>query len=120
MAQLLNAAEPTAREPDFRVARRPLGRRSDRGRAPVEADLRGVHSHGVIRVPTYVEGTKAGRINPRPKLEVVEDHGGQVVMDGDYGPVRLTALRANELAIARGKEHGMAAVALRRSTHCGA
>jgi LDH2 family malate/lactate/ureidoglycolate dehydrogenase len=86
----------------------------------VEADLRGVHSHGVIRVPTYVNGLKSGRINPRPNLEVVEDHGGQVVMDGDFGLGQLTAFRANELAIERGKEHGLAAVALRRSTHCGA
>ena len=86
----------------------------------VEADLRGVHSHGVIRVPTYVAGIKAGKINPLPKIEVVEDHGGQVVMDGDNGLGQLTAFRANELAIERGKEHGLAAVALRRSTHCGA
>jgi LDH2 family malate/lactate/ureidoglycolate dehydrogenase len=86
----------------------------------VEADLRGVHSHGVNRVPTYVNGLRAGRINPRPNLEVVEDHGGQVVMDGDFGLGQLTAFRANELAIERGKEHGLAAVALRRSTHCGA
>jgi len=86
----------------------------------VEADLRGVHSHGVIRVPTYVNGIKKGTINPHPKIEVVEDHGGQVVMDADFGLGQLTAYRANELAIERGKEHGMAAVALRRSTHCGA
>lgn len=86
----------------------------------VEADLRGVHSHGVIRVPTYVAGIQKGSINPRPKIEVVEDNGGQVVMDGDLGLGQLTAFRANELAIERGKEHGMAAVALRRSTHCGA
>jgi len=121
MAQLLNAADLTARvarifegldvpSEDARIVAEHL----------VEADLRGVHSHGVIRVPTYVEGIKAGKINPRPRLEVVEDHGGQVVMDGDYGLGQLTAFRANELAIARGKEHGMAAVALRRSTHCGA
>lgn len=86
----------------------------------VEADLRGVHSHGVIRVPTYVQDIRAGKINPKPNLEVVEDHGGQVVMDGDFGLGQLTAFRANELAIQRGKEHGIAAVALRRSTHCGA
>ena len=86
----------------------------------VEADLRGVHSHGVIRVPTYVGQLKAGKVNPRPNVEVVEDHGGQVVLDGDNGLGQLTAFRANELAIQRGKEHGIGAVALRRSTHCGA
>ena len=77
----------------------------------VEADLRGVHSHGVIRVPTYVGQLKAGKINPRPNLEVVEDHGGQVVLDGDNGLGQLTAFRANELAIERGKEHGLVAMA---------
>src|SRR5215216_4320308 len=86
----------------------------------VEADLRGVHSHGVIRVPTYAQGIRAGKINPRPKIEIVEDNGGQVVMDGDNGLGQLTAFRANELGIQRGKEHGIGAVALRRSTHCGA
>jgi LDH2 family malate/lactate/ureidoglycolate dehydrogenase len=79
-----------------------------------------VHSHGVIRVPTYVTALKNGKINPTPHVEVVEDHGGQVVMDGDNGLGQLTAFRANELAIERGKEHGIAAVALKRSTHCGA
>lgn len=85
----------------------------------VEADLRGVHSHGVIRVPTYVNACKAGRINPHPNIRVVSDNGGQVVMDGDNGIGQLTAYRANEVAIERGQEHGMAAVALRRSNHCG-
>jgi LDH2 family malate/lactate/ureidoglycolate dehydrogenase len=41
-------------------------------------------------------------------------------MDANFGLGQLTAFRANELAIERGKEHSMTAVALRRSTHCGA
>jgi LDH2 family malate/lactate/ureidoglycolate dehydrogenase len=49
----------------------------------VEADLRGVHFHGVIRVPTYVQGITAGTINSGPKFQTVEDHGGQVMMAGD-------------------------------------
>jgi LDH2 family malate/lactate/ureidoglycolate dehydrogenase len=53
----------------------------------VEADLIGVHSHGVIRVPTYVAGIQKGTISPHPKIEVVEDNGGQVVMDADFGLV---------------------------------
>ncbi|HEV8635752.1 MAG TPA: Ldh family oxidoreductase [Chloroflexota bacterium] len=86
----------------------------------VEADLRGVHSHGVIRVPSYVAGLKAGRINPRPQIRVVDDHGAQAVVDGDNGMGQLAAFRANDLAIERGREHGLAGVALRRSGHAGA
>ena len=43
----------------------------------VEADLRGHPSHGVIRVPSYVTACHEGRINPRPNIQIVEDHGGQ-------------------------------------------
>ena len=38
--------------------------------ALVEADLRGVHSHGVLLLPAYVERLKTGVINPRPKPRV--------------------------------------------------
>jgi LDH2 family malate/lactate/ureidoglycolate dehydrogenase len=86
----------------------------------VEADLRGVHSHGVIRVPRYVEAIRGGRINPRPNIRIVADSGAQVAMDGDLAFGQVAARRANELAIERGKAHGLAGVALRRSTHCGA
>ena len=121
MAQLVNADELPARVAGIFTR---LDVPSDEARIVaehlIEADLRGVHSHGVIRVPTYVTGIQKGSINPRPKIEVVEDNGGQVVMDADFGLGQLTAFRANELAIERGKEQGLAAVALRRSTHCGA
>ena len=85
----------------------------------VEADLRGVHSHGVIRVPTYVSSCQSGTINPHPNIRIVTDNGGQVVVDGDNAIGQLAAFRANEIAIERGKVHGMAAVALRQSNHCG-
>jgi LDH2 family malate/lactate/ureidoglycolate dehydrogenase len=86
----------------------------------VEADLRGVHSHGVIRVARYVEEIRAGGINVRPNIRIVTDSGGQVVMDADNAFGHLAALWANEVAIERGKAHGMAGVAVRRSNHCGA
>ncbi|MBM4418860.1 MAG: Ldh family oxidoreductase [Chloroflexi bacterium] len=86
----------------------------------VEADLRGHASHGVIRIPTYITAIRAGQINPRPSIRIVRDEGGQCVVDGDRAIGQLAAFRANEIAIARGLEHGMAGVALRNSTHAGA
>lgn len=70
----------------------------------VEADLRGVHSHGVIRVPTYVKELRAGLINPRPTISIVSDHGGQLVVDGDnaLGQVaRTMRTRSRSSAVAR-------------------
>jgi LDH2 family malate/lactate/ureidoglycolate dehydrogenase len=86
----------------------------------VEADLRGVHSHGVIRVPTYVQQLRDKKLNPRPNIRIVVDNGAQVTVDGDDGFGQLAAFRANEIAIERGRQHGMAGVALRRSGHAGA
>ncbi|HLZ10467.1 MAG TPA: Ldh family oxidoreductase, partial [Chloroflexota bacterium] len=86
----------------------------------VQADLRGVSSHGVVRVPTYVAGLRDGSINPRPALDVVVDSGSRAVVDGDNGMGQVAAQRATELAIDLARRHGIGAVGLRRSRHCGA
>ncbi|HLH72526.1 MAG TPA: Ldh family oxidoreductase [Chloroflexota bacterium] len=86
----------------------------------VEADLRGVSSHGVIRVPTYVTGLKNGSIKAKPNLSLVVDSGPRAVVDGEDGMGQVAADRAMRLAIERAQEFGIAAVGLRRSRHCGA
>ena len=39
----------------------------------IEADLRGVASHGVVRFPIYVERLRAGVVNPRPNVRIVRE-----------------------------------------------
>ena len=97
-------------EPDARVVADSL----------VEADLRGVSSHGVVRVPTYIAGLVNGSIKPRPSLEVIVDLGPRAVVDGDDGMGQVGANRAMQLAVERAREHGIGVVGLRRSRHCGA
>lgn len=86
----------------------------------VEADLRGVNSHGVIRLPGYVSSLLAGAVNARPSVAVVRQDGGQALMDGDNGMGQVAAVAATRLAIDLCRAHGIGAVALRRSNHCGA
>lgn len=86
----------------------------------VEADLRGVSSHGVVRVPTYVKGLRAGEINPRPSLSITFNGGSRAIVDGDDGMGQVAAHRAMRLAIERAREHGLGVVGLTRSRHCGA
>ena len=88
--------------------------------ALVDADLRGVHSHGVRWIPRYVASIRSGSTNPRPKVQVVVDGSTSAVLDGDLGQGHVVAAAANDLAIERALAHGVAAMALRRSTHCGA
>ena len=85
----------------------------------VAADLRGVHSHGALRVGIYVDRLRAGSINPGAELQIVRDSGAVVVADAQAGPGIAMALRAMDLAIARAQAHGIAAVSLRNANHCG-
>ena len=56
------------------------------------AALRGVDSHGVMRVPRYVELIAAGDLNPRPAIKVTTEAPAAVVLDADRaaGPVAMT------------------------------
>jgi LDH2 family malate/lactate/ureidoglycolate dehydrogenase len=86
----------------------------------VEADLRGVGSHGVQRMTTYARGLRAGSIVVQPTIEVVRDSGWAAVVDGGRGMGQIAAQAGMRLALERAAEHGHGAVSVRNSTHCGA
>ena len=85
----------------------------------VRANLRGHDSHGVIRVPQYCAALKSGHLNPTPKIQLAVDTPTIAVLDGDHGFGQVVARRGTALAIERGRTHGLAAVALRRTSHVG-
>ncbi|HEY3101415.1 MAG TPA: Ldh family oxidoreductase [Methylomirabilota bacterium] len=85
----------------------------------VRANLRGHDSHGVIRVPQYCAALATGHLNATPKIALVVDTPSVVVLDGDFGFGQVVARRGAELAVERGRAHGLAAVALRRTSHVG-
>jgi uncharacterized oxidoreductase len=85
----------------------------------VRANLRGHDSHGIIRVPQYVEALRRGTLNPRPKLHLVVDTPTIAVLEGDGGFGQIVARRGIALAIERARAHGVAAVALRGANHVG-
>jgi LDH2 family malate/lactate/ureidoglycolate dehydrogenase len=86
----------------------------------VEADLRGVSSHGVQRMTTYADSLRRGSMVAQPEITVVKDSGWALVVDGGGGMGQLAAQRAVDLALERASESGHGAVSVRNSTHCGA
>jgi LDH2 family malate/lactate/ureidoglycolate dehydrogenase len=86
----------------------------------IEADLRGVHSHGVVRLPIYIKRIVDGGTNPTPRISVVRQTRTTAVMDGDNGLGHLVGIRAMELAIEKGSDGDCAFVAVRNSNHYGA
>src|SRR5271170_8393894 len=63
------------------------------------ADLRGVDSHGIVRLPAYIARLKAGGVNPRPRLGIVTEAPSTALVDGDNGMGHLVMRRATEIAI---------------------
>jgi len=85
----------------------------------VEADLRGVYSHGIQIMHRYVRGLSKG-LNPTPNVQTVVDAGALAVLDGDCGMGQVVSHKAMELAIEKAEQHGIAAVSVRNSNHHGA
>jgi len=86
----------------------------------VEADLRGVSSHGVQRLTAYANGLRRGSIVAQPEITAVQDSGWALVLDGGGGMGQLAAQAGMRLALERAAESGHGAVSVRNSTHCGA
>ncbi len=86
----------------------------------VFADLRGIHSHGVLRVPEYVVKLTRGGVDPRGEPQIVRAVGGCLLVDGGNSMGQIGAHFAMQTVIARAQEHGIAAAAIRGSNHCGA
>jgi LDH2 family malate/lactate/ureidoglycolate dehydrogenase len=88
--------------------------------ALVDADLRGVHSHGVKNLPQYVRGFLQGKVASKVDCPIVVDTGAFVLLDGENGLGIVTCTKAMDLAIERARAHGVAFVGLNNSNHCGA
>ena len=85
----------------------------------VEADLRGVYPHGVLRVDPYIARLRAGGMNPKPNIRVVRETPGTAIVDGDNGAGQVVGVKAMELAIAKAKQVGVSYVGARMSNHFG-
>ena len=86
----------------------------------VDADLRGIHSHGSMRVAQYMPQIAARAINPTPNIRTVRENHGTALLDGDAGMGQVTATLAMQKAIERANQSGIGAVGVRNSSHFGA
>jgi LDH2 family malate/lactate/ureidoglycolate dehydrogenase len=83
------------------------------------SDLRGVDSHGVARLRTYVDMLSLGRINPRANVRVVRAMPATATVDGDNGLGLVVGPRANEIALAKAEAVGAACVSVSNTNHFG-
>lgn len=85
----------------------------------LEAELRGINSHGVIRIKDYVRLWEVGRINSKPNIKVKYQTPGTAVIDADKSLGMVSAHKAMNLAIEKAKTCGTGWVSVRNSNHFG-
>ena len=85
----------------------------------ITSDLRGIESHGIGRLKMYYDRIRAGIQSPLTHIEVVRDRAATAVWDGNHGMGQVIGFRAMETAIAKARQFGLGAVAVRNSTHFG-
>ena len=84
-----------------------------------QADLRGIDSHGVARLRTYVDMLETGRINPTPTLTTVRETASTATVDGDNGLGLVVGPRANEIAMSKAESAGTGWVSVNHTNHYG-
>jgi L-2-hydroxycarboxylate dehydrogenase (NAD+) len=86
----------------------------------VATDLRGFCRHGTYLTASYVKKISQGKVNPRPRVDIVNESPTTAVVDGDGGMGHLAAYKAAQLAVNKAKEMGLGAATSRNHFHFGA
>ena len=85
----------------------------------VSANLAGHDSHGVIRVPRYVQWLQEGKVRAGQAPTVVAESANHAVLDGNQGFGQTIGPAAVDMGIAKARAAGLAVVTLRNSGHIG-
>jgi len=84
-----------------------------------KADLRGIDSHGVARLRTYVDMFTIGRINPKPDIKIIRSKKSVATVDGDSGLGLVVGPKANEIAMDKASQYGSGWVSVCNTNHYG-
>ena len=82
-----------------------------------ESTIDGVSSHGINRVPLFIDYVKKGVIDIDAEAAQVASFGSMEQWDGQLGPGIVNATKCTSRAIELAKQHGMGLVALRNTNH---
>jgi L-2-hydroxycarboxylate dehydrogenase (NAD+) len=85
----------------------------------LEADLRGVSTHGASRVPIYTKRLRRRLVNPQPSLSLIDATPVAARLLGDNGMGFVVGRKAMSAAIERAAQHGIGLVLASHSNHFG-
>ena len=85
----------------------------------ITASLRGVDSHGIIRLLYYLDGIEKGYVRPVAKIRVLRETPVMALIDGGMGLGIFVATYSTRLAIKKARSSGIALVGARNLGHVG-
>ena len=86
----------------------------------IEADLRGISSHGLIRLSTYYGNRlKKGYMDPRTPTRVINETDTTISFDGGNGLGQVNGFRAMTACIEKAKKSNIAVATVNNSNHYG-
>ena len=85
----------------------------------IEADLRGVDTHGIFRLPHYCQRIRAGGVNLHPNVHAVRENAVTALVDGDNAMGHIVLTYAMQLAIRKASEAGLAWIGTFNGNHAG-
>jgi len=83
------------------------------------ADLRGSDGHGIFRLPQYIRRIRAGGMNLRPNIHIVQETDATALVDGDNGIGHLVMRFATRVAMEKAGRSGIGWVGVQGSNHAG-
>ncbi len=86
----------------------------------IDADLKGIRSHGLIRLPIYIKRIECGVIDVMKKVEVIKEKDSIKVLNADHGLGQLAGVQGMEMAIEGAKKFGVGICGILNSNHFGA
>ena len=86
----------------------------------VWADLRGVDTHGVSRIPMYLRLIDDGDLNLTPSIKIRTETSAAIVVDADRAPGPLAMTTAMNAAVRKARDAGVGLTLVRATTHTAA
>jgi len=92
----------------------------DEAGALIWTNLRGVDSHGVLRIPWYLENIDKGVMNPKPNIQVIKETPATLFVEADRALGPVVTIFTVKLVIEKAKKAGVSWALIRNLTHQGA
>ncbi|RPJ04034.1 MAG: Ldh family oxidoreductase [Deltaproteobacteria bacterium] len=85
----------------------------------IRTELRGINSHGIVRLPFYCRRLMDKGTNPDPNVRVEAERSSVILANGDNGLGQIVSIKTIEMVIERARSQGICFAGVRNSCHFG-